>query len=143
MAPTLPSQEERIIKNLCDLTQKQQTELVKYVDSLQQKVHKKHDESEAKLKDAEASLASERAKVKRLNEQIGALTNEKDKLQSEKAQLLSKYEKPQDLDADQIFFAGAGIAGTDVSDEEREAYLEEKDMRNLIQIKGMGCEGCV
>ena len=39
--------------------------------------------------------------------------------------LLSKYEKPQDLDADQIFFAGAGIAGTDVSDEEREAYLEE------------------
>ena len=25
----------------------------------------------------------------------------------------------------------------------REAYLEEKDMRNLIQIKGMGCEGCV
>lgn len=25
----------------------------------------------------------------------------------------------------------------------REAYLEEKDMRGLIQIKGMGCEGCV
>ena len=25
----------------------------------------------------------------------------------------------------------------------REAYLEEKDMRSLIQIKGMGCEGCV
>ena len=24
----------------------------------------------------------------------------------------------------------------------REAYLEEKDMRNLIQIKGMGCGGC-
>ena len=25
----------------------------------------------------------------------------------------------------------------------REAYLEPKDMRNLIQIKGMGCGGCV
>ena len=25
----------------------------------------------------------------------------------------------------------------------REAYREEKDMRNLIQIKGMGCGGCV
>ena len=25
----------------------------------------------------------------------------------------------------------------------REAYLEEKDMRSLIQIKGMGCEGCI
>ncbi len=25
----------------------------------------------------------------------------------------------------------------------REAYLEEKDMRGLVQIKGMGCEGCV
>ena len=25
----------------------------------------------------------------------------------------------------------------------KEAYLEEKDVRNLIQIKGMGCEGCL
>ena len=25
----------------------------------------------------------------------------------------------------------------------REAHREEKDMRNLIQIKGMGCGGCV
>ena len=25
----------------------------------------------------------------------------------------------------------------------REAYMEEKDMRSLIQIKGMGCGGCV
>lgn len=25
----------------------------------------------------------------------------------------------------------------------REAYLEEKEMRSLIQIKGMGCEGCL
>lgn len=25
----------------------------------------------------------------------------------------------------------------------KEAYLSEKDMRNLIQIKGMGCEGCL
>ncbi len=25
----------------------------------------------------------------------------------------------------------------------REAFLEEKDMRSLIQIKGMGCEGCI
>ena len=39
--------------------------------------------------------------------------------------LLSKYEKPQDIDAEQVFSMGAGLAGTDVSDEEREAYLEE------------------
>ena len=25
----------------------------------------------------------------------------------------------------------------------REAFLEEKDTRNLIQIKGMGCGGCI
>ena len=25
----------------------------------------------------------------------------------------------------------------------QEAYLEEKDMRNLIQIKGMGCSCCL
>ena len=25
----------------------------------------------------------------------------------------------------------------------REAFLEEKEMRSLIQIKGMGCEGCI
>ncbi len=25
----------------------------------------------------------------------------------------------------------------------KEAYVEEKDMRKLVQIKGMGCEGCV
>ena len=25
----------------------------------------------------------------------------------------------------------------------REAFREEKDMRNLIQIKGMGCSGCI
>ena len=24
-----------------------------------------------------------------------------------------------------------------------EAFLEEKDLRNLIQIKGMGCAGCL
>lgn len=98
MAPTLPSQEERIIKNLCDLTQKQQTELVEYVDSLQEKaqravaVDKKHDELEAKLKVAEASLDKKKTEVEQLNGQIGALTIAKDKLQSEKAQLLSKYE---------------------------------------------------
>ena len=39
--------------------------------------------------------------------------------------LLSKYEKPQDIDVEQVFSMGAGLAGTDVSDEEREAYLEE------------------
>ena len=101
--PPLPSQEECIVKNLCDLTKKQQTELVKYVESLQQKaqradsaliaVDKKHDELEAKLKDAEASLARERDKVEPLNGQIGELTKQKAQLQSEKAQLLSKYEE--------------------------------------------------
>ena len=39
--------------------------------------------------------------------------------------LLSIYEKPQDLDADQVFFAGAGLELRVPADEEREAYLEE------------------
>lgn len=39
--------------------------------------------------------------------------------------LLSIYEKPQDLDADQVFFAGAGLGLRVPADEEREAYLEE------------------
>ena len=41
---------------------------------------------------------------------------------------------------------GGGMLGYDVILNTlklmREAYLEEKDMRNLIQIKGMGCGGC-
>ena len=39
--------------------------------------------------------------------------------------LLSVYEKPQDLDAEQVFFVGAGLELRIPSDEEREAYLEE------------------
>lgn len=42
---------------------------------------------------------------------------------------------------------GGGMLGYDVVLNTlklmREAYLEEKDMRGLIQIKGMGCEGCL
>lgn len=39
--------------------------------------------------------------------------------------LLSIYEKPQDLDIGQVFFAGAGLELRVPADEEREAYLEE------------------
>ena len=88
-----PAREIRIVKDLCDLTQKQQTELVEYVRSLQQKAPKpesapvavdtKHDESEAKLKVAEDSLASERAEVERLNKQISELTEENHQRQSD------------------------------------------------------------
>ncbi len=42
---------------------------------------------------------------------------------------------------------GGGMLGyqavTKTMDLIRDAYLEEKDMRSLIQIKGMGCGGCI
>ena len=42
---------------------------------------------------------------------------------------------------------GGGMIGYDAVQNTlrlmREAYLEEKDMRKLIQIKGMGCENCL
>ena len=51
--------------------------------------------------------------------------------------LLSKYEKPQDIDAEQAFSTAAGLFETDISDEEREAYLEEtgeEDAPDLMRL---------
>lgn len=39
--------------------------------------------------------------------------------------LLSTYERPQDLDAGQVFYTGAGLPLDPVTEEERDAYLEE------------------
>ncbi|MBR2560003.1 MAG: hypothetical protein IKE37_06185, partial [Firmicutes bacterium] len=51
--------------------------------------------------------------------------------------LLSKYEKPQDLDAEQVFYTGAGLAEPGIPEEEREAYLEEteeEEAPNLFRL---------
>ena len=51
--------------------------------------------------------------------------------------LLSIYERPQDLDASQVFFAGAGLELRVPAEEEREAYLEEtgaEEAANLFRL---------
>lgn len=51
--------------------------------------------------------------------------------------LLSVYEKPQDLDAEQVFYIGAGLAKIGLPEEEREAYLEEteeEEAPNLFRL---------
>ena len=48
--------------------------------------------------------------------------------------LLSVYERPQDLDAEQVFFVGAGLEIDRVSDEEREAYLEETQTEEAVNL---------
>ena len=51
--------------------------------------------------------------------------------------LLSVYEKPQDLDAEQVFYIGAGLAEFGIPEEEREAYLEEtgkEEAPNLFRL---------
>lgn len=51
--------------------------------------------------------------------------------------LLSVYEKPQDLDAEQVFYTGAGLAEPGIPEEEREAYLEEteeEEAPNLFRL---------
>ena len=48
--------------------------------------------------------------------------------------LLSVYEKPQDLDAEQVFFIGAGLETEALSEEEREAYLEETGEEEDVNV---------
>ena len=52
--------------------------------------------------------------------------------------LLSIYEKPQDLDADQVFFAGAGLEPGVPDEEEREAYLEETGEEKAVNLFRLG-----
>ena len=56
--------------------------------------------------------------------------------------LLSVYEKPQDLNAEQVFFTGAGLELMTPSEEEREAYMEETGEEDTVNLFGMGaiCE---
>lgn len=98
----IPSQEICIVKDLCDLTKKQQTELVKYVESLQQKaqkpesvpvaVDKNPDESDVKLKAAEDRLSEEKKKVEQQERQISALTNENHQLQTAFNEFSAKHQ---------------------------------------------------
>ena len=52
--------------------------------------------------------------------------------------LLSIYEKPQDLNAEQVFFAGAGLELSVPSEEEREAYLEETGEEKAVNLFRLG-----
>ena len=52
--------------------------------------------------------------------------------------LLSVYEKPQDLDVDQVFFEGAGLELSVPSEEEREAYLAETGEEKAVNLFRLG-----
>ena len=54
--------------------------------------------------------------------------------------LLSIYEKPQDLDAGKVFFAGAGLAERNVSEEEKEAYLDETGEEDAPDLMRLGAQ---
>ena len=54
--------------------------------------------------------------------------------------LLSVYEKPQDLNAEQAFFTGAGLELMTPSEEEREAYMEETGEEDTVNLFGMGAQ---
>lgn len=51
--------------------------------------------------------------------------------------LLSVYERPQDIDAEQVFFTGAGLELRPVTEEEREAYLEKTDREEAANLFGL------
>lgn len=54
--------------------------------------------------------------------------------------LLSVYENPADLDAEQVFFTGAGLGPEALSDEEREAYLEETGEEEAVNVFRIGAQ---
>ena len=54
--------------------------------------------------------------------------------------LLSVYEKPQDLNAEQAFFTGAGLELMTPTEEEREAYTEETGEEDTVNLFGMGAQ---
>ena len=54
--------------------------------------------------------------------------------------LLSVYEKPEDLNAEQAFFTGAGLELMIPTEEEREAYMEETGEEDTVNLFGMGAQ---
>lgn len=54
--------------------------------------------------------------------------------------LLSVYEKPQDLDAEQVFFTGAGLELMTPTDEEREAYREKTGKEETVNLFGISAQ---
>ena len=54
--------------------------------------------------------------------------------------LLSVYEKPQDLDAEQAFFIGAGLELRIPTEEEREAYMEATGGEETVNLFGMSAQ---
>ena len=54
--------------------------------------------------------------------------------------LLSIYGKPQDLDAEQVFRTGAGLAERNVSEEEMEAYLDETGEEEAPELMRLGAQ---
>ena len=54
--------------------------------------------------------------------------------------LLSVYEKPQDLNAEQAFFTGAGLELRIPTEEEREAYMEETGEEDTVNLVGMSAQ---
>ena len=51
--------------------------------------------------------------------------------------LLSTYDKPQDLDAEQAFYVGAGLELIVPTQEEKEAYMEETGEEEAVNLFGM------
>ena len=54
--------------------------------------------------------------------------------------LLSVYEKPQDLDAEQVFFTGAGLELITPTAEEREAYREITGGAETVNLFGISAQ---
>ena len=54
--------------------------------------------------------------------------------------LLSVYEKPQDLDAEQVFFTGAGLELITPTEEEREAYREITGGAETVNLFGISAQ---
>ena len=89
----------------------------------------------SEITEAPDTEAAERARAL-TEEECGGLENFLNE-QGSGGFLLSKYEKPQDLDAELAFSTAAGLFETDISDEEREAYLEETgedDVPDLMRL---------
>ena len=89
----------------------------------------------SEITEAPDTEAAERARAL-TKEECGGLENFLNE-QGSGGFLLSKYEKPQDLDAELAFSTAAGLFETDISDEEREAYLEETgedDVPDLMRL---------
>lgn len=54
--------------------------------------------------------------------------------------LRSVYDSPRDLDAEQVFFAGAGLETAALDDEEREAYLARTGEEEAVNVFRIGAQ---